>query len=177
MQLRFTAHVTPEPQGSVKAFVMADKEAASRAHARGTLEAIIEACKRSRAILTSDNTKLKAYRAQVAKAAKDALWEANIDYLMADKHVPMAFVIEFYLERPESCPKTRRYPSVRPDIDKLVRSTLDALKGVLYLDDAQVVDVAARKNYGTPERVEVSCSVMESLRPQQNGLFPPEIGG
>ena len=34
-----------------------------------------------------------------------------------------------------------------PDVDKLARSCLDALTGVLWTDDAQVADIHARKVY------------------------------
>jgi crossover junction endodeoxyribonuclease RusA len=35
----------------------------------------------------------------------------------------------------------------KPDLDKLCRAVLDALTGILYLDDAQVVALAASKRY------------------------------
>jgi crossover junction endodeoxyribonuclease RusA len=35
----------------------------------------------------------------------------------------------------------------RPDLDKLVRALLDALTGVVFVDDAQVVELVARKRY------------------------------
>jgi len=38
-------------------------------------------------------------------------------------------------------------PGVKPDLDKLVRSVLDALTGVVFRDDAQVVWLTARKCY------------------------------
>lgn len=175
MQLKFTAYTTPQPQGSVKAFVLPNKDGIREAARRilesslslSSIQAIIEKyVGRGRAILTSDNDKLKPYRAAVSKAAKDALWDSNIDCNpMAGRHVPVALVIDFYMERPESCPKRRLLPAVRPDLDKLLRSTLDALTEIVYEDDGQVVDVSARKYYGDPERVEVSVTVdqMETL--------------
>ena len=38
----------------------------------------------------------------------------------------------------------------RPDLDKLQRAVLDALTGVLFSDDGQVVQLAAVKQYGQP---------------------------
>jgi len=35
----------------------------------------------------------------------------------------------------------------RPDLDKLVRSTLDGLTGVLFVDDSQVAFITASKEY------------------------------
>lgn len=37
--------------------------------------------------------------------------------------------------------------TVKPDTDKLIRSTLDALTGVAYDDDSQVVNISACKIY------------------------------
>lgn len=39
----------------------------------------------------------------------------------------------------------------KPDLDKLVRAVLDALTGVLYVDDAQVVGFTAGKRYAEPD--------------------------
>jgi Holliday junction resolvase RusA-like endonuclease len=41
----------------------------------------------------------------------------------------------------------RRYPTTKPDLDKLARAVLDALTGVYYLDDAQVVSLDLQKAY------------------------------
>lgn len=44
----------------------------------------------------------------------------------------------------------------RPDLDNVVKSVTDALNGVVYLDDSQIVGIAATKSYGTPEGVAVT---------------------
>ena len=53
----------------------------------------------------------------------------------------------FHLPRPPSTPKRRIYPQVRPDVDKLGRAVLDALTGVVFVDDARVVELRCRKVY------------------------------
>jgi Holliday junction resolvase RusA-like endonuclease len=59
----------------------------------------------------------------------------------------------FRLDRPPSV--KRRWPSVKPDGDKLERSTLDALvKGGVLKDDALAVDLIARKRYATAQENE-----------------------
>lgn len=59
---------------------------------------------------------------------------------------PVEVKATFYLERPKTV--KRDSPSVRPDVDKLLRALLDALtqSGVIG-DDAQVCRVYADKTY------------------------------
>ena len=44
-----------------------------------------------------------------------------------------------------------RVPTSPPDLDKLIRGVLDALTGMAYHDDSQVVEVYARKVYASGE--------------------------
>jgi crossover junction endodeoxyribonuclease RusA len=134
--LRFTVYCHPEPQGSSKAFVIP-----------GT----------NRASVTSTNTKLKPYRHEVVRAVCYEMNVRNVERPWADKHVPVSLCLTFYFEKPPSVAKKRTECVVKPDIDKICRSTFDALTGVLFKDDAQVVEIVARKQYGTPERVEIIC--------------------
>lgn len=47
-----------------------------------------------------------------------------------------------------------------PDLDKLCRATLDALTGVIFKDDAQIVRLATGKEYGEPARAEITVRVL-----------------
>ena len=61
---------------------------------------------------------------------------------------PVGVSVCFTLPKPKSAPKTRRtWPDKRPDLDKLLRSTLDGLTGEVFADDAQVVLLVAEKAY------------------------------
>jgi Holliday junction resolvase RusA-like endonuclease len=62
-------------------------------------------------------------------------------------------LVEFL--KPKST-KAGLLPTVRPDADKLLRAILDALTGVGYADDSQVVQAAIMKAYGPWERVTVT---------------------
>lgn len=46
----------------------------------------------------------------------------------------------------------------RPDLDKLCRSTLDGLTGVLFCDDSQVAFMVASKAYALPGELE-GCTI------------------
>jgi Holliday junction resolvase RusA-like endonuclease len=43
------------------------------------------------------------------------------------------------------------YPEAKPDLDKLARAVFDALIGVWYTDDAQLVDLTIRKRYAAQD--------------------------
>jgi Holliday junction resolvase RusA-like endonuclease len=58
---------------------------------------------------------------------------------------PVDLSIIAVLHRPVTC--RREEPTVRPDWDDLGRIISDALNGVLYEDDAQVVRAAVQKIY------------------------------
>lgn len=45
------------------------------------------------------------------------------------------------------------YKSSRPDIDNLVKSFLDALNGIAYKDDSQVVKLSVSKIYGLYDQI------------------------
>lgn len=70
--------------------------------------------------------------------------------------------LTFYVPRPASVSyKKRRYPIVKPDIDKLSRTILDALNGVAYVDDSQVVCLHTRKFYGDNPGVVVAVRLFD----------------
>ena len=47
-------------------------------------------------------------------------------------------------------PSAPQYPTVRPDVTKLLRAVEDALTGIVWRDDSQVVWQVAWKEYGEP---------------------------
>ena len=54
-------------------------------------------------------------------------------------------------------PKTvkRDFPTVAPDLDKLIRAALDAMTAIAYIDDGQVIEITANKVYGPQAFLEV----------------------
>ena len=57
--------------------------------------------------------------------------------------------MDFYLPRPKSLPKRVVYPVKKPDASNLLKSLEDALKGIVFADDSQIVTVRATKHYAT----------------------------
>ena len=94
-------------------------------------------------ILGESSKKVKPWRQDVKAAALAARNGAPpIDG-------PVCMRVVFTLPKPKSAPKTKRtYPDRKPDIDKLLRSTLDALtEAGVFTDDARVVGVVMNKSF------------------------------
>lgn len=69
----------------------------------------------------------------------------------------------FLLPRPVSLPKKVLAATKKPDLDKLLRAVKDALTGVLWSDDSQVVTITAGKRYAaTEEGPGVSIAVVSA---------------
>jgi Holliday junction resolvase RusA-like endonuclease len=94
----------------------------------------------TRPIITTDNPKSKGWQQLVAEQAQSV---ARAGLFTG----PVVLTVTFRMPRPQSLPRRVLHHTKKPDLDKLVRSTKDALKGILYRDDAQVVDLHARKVY------------------------------
>ena len=95
-----------------------------------------------RGIMVESSAKVKPWREAVTFAAARA---AAKGYRQVG---PVGVTIMFYLRRPPSAPKSRRYPDRKPDLDKLIRSTLDALViGGVIEDDARIIAIRAGKVY------------------------------
>lgn len=136
-EIAFTVLGRPQTAGSKKAF----------AH-RTT----------GRIIVTDDNKRSKPWMQAVAAEAYN-----HVDELLDG---PLELEVTFYLVRPKghygsgknsatvkaSAPA---FPATRPDTTKLLRAVEDALTGVAYRDDGQIVDQVARKRFGAPERAEI----------------------
>jgi Holliday junction resolvase RusA-like endonuclease len=123
--LSFRVIGTPAPKGSWRAFV------------RG-----------KRAVLVADNRKTLPWCDAVTDAAHVAMGNRA-----AFHGVPLKVILIFFAKRPKGHftkrGELRRNAPLRPwrkpDLDKLARSTLDALTGVVFDDDARVVSLQCDK--------------------------------
>ncbi|HXE82947.1 MAG TPA: RusA family crossover junction endodeoxyribonuclease [Gemmatimonadales bacterium] len=143
--LTFTVPGEPIPQGSAKAFVH---------KATG------------RAIVTGDNPRTKGWRFQVAQFA--VMEAQRVGGFFASAHVPVKLTARCYFRRPASVSaKKRPAPVVKPDADKCLRALSDALTGVLWHDDAQVVGCVIEKHYaavGEMARAELEVQILGEAR-------------
>jgi crossover junction endodeoxyribonuclease RusA len=124
----------PVPQGSTRAFIP-----------KGW----------NRPIITSDNPKTKPWRQEIAGAAAEAMGRS----LPAECAIGVR--CEFYFCRPKSTKKSVLQKLTKPDVDKLCRSVLDALTGVAFGDDSQVVALMATKKFSAQPRAEITVEFLE----------------
>jgi Holliday junction resolvase RusA-like endonuclease len=113
--------------------------------------------------VTDDNPKTKGWQGEVGYAGALAM-EAIGATVPWDG--PLGLAVTFTLRRPKGHFGTGRNarklkksavprPITKPDATKLLRAIEDALSGVVWTDDAQVVEQLATKRYGEPEGAHV----------------------
>ena len=85
------------------------------------------------------------------------------------KGVPIVVSIEFGMRIPMSTSKKRResmindliHHAVKPDLDNLVKSVLDALNDVAWHDDAQIVELHVSKHYVSSPHIYIAIHETE----------------
>lgn len=121
--LRFTVLGVARPKGSTRAFMRPGMKFP---------------------IVTSDNKSVKGWeesvRAAIQQHAAGFFFEG-----------PVSVRIAFHLPRPKTLPKRVDAHTKKPDVDKLARGSLDAMKGILWTDDSQVVDLHVTKHYAADQ--------------------------
>lgn len=116
--------------------------------------------KSGRVTITEDCKASKEWKAAVALFAQQ-------NYSGAPLRGPLRLNIVFHMRRPNSHfgtgrnegrlkPSAPEYCTTRPDRTKLTRSTEDALTGILWRDDAQVVDGNISKVYSCRPGAEIT---------------------
>ena len=148
--LTFTVLGTPAPQGSFRAAYSAKSKRAF----------VIQSCKRT-----------MPWRQEVAAKAEEAMSHSD-QRLVGIFTGPLKLTAFFYMPRPKGHygkkglrPSAPPFPDKKPDLSKLVRAIEDAMTGIVYVDDAQIVSYDVEKLYsdGSP----ASCGVklmVESLK-------------
>lgn len=135
--IRFKVYGTPVPQGSVRAF---NNGGRARVTQGGSAES---------------RRKLADWRQAIGEEARHALPD---DAPLLEG--PVYVTVSFLMPKPKSAPKYLRHCTKKPDVDKLARSLLDAITGVLIIDDSQVVSLNVAKSYAIEDRPHADVLVM-----------------
>ena len=157
MRIEFDVIGEPAPQGSKRTVPIRNREGR-----------IVQKNGRDLTRTIEDNPRLPQWRQEVAQAAKSARESVALKGLLT---CAVALTLEFYRPRPKGDFGTGRnagklkasappYAIKRPDTLKLARAVEDALTGVVWVDDSQVVRHSLSKDWGDYFRVRV---VIETL--------------
>ena len=101
---------------------------------------------RSRAVVTSkgvhvyDPKRSRDWKAYFRMAAMKFKPEQPLDG-------PLALSVSFFLPRPKSRPKRDTWPDRKPDLSNLLKAVEDAMTGVFWRDDSQIVRAVQVKRY------------------------------
>ncbi len=125
---------------------------------------------------------------QQKKEKAQTKWLLRGQYGGAILTVPIHMNIIFYLPIPKSTSKKKRREMNlglisamhKPDVDNLVKFYMDCMTDVIYMDDAQVVDLHAQKKYADNPHVLISFSPLnekevadyEEMKEQSKNINP-----
>ena len=148
-ELAFTVLGKPQTAGSKRAFPIKRKN--------GTLGVVV----------SDDNKQTKNWQA----AVRDAAMQVFAGGLLTG---PLHVEMRFFFVRPASHYGSGRnagqvkasaplHAAKRPDVLKLSRAVEDALTGVVWRDDAQIVVEVLTKEFGEPTRAEVEISAIYTI--------------
>ena len=103
-----------------------------------------------------------SYEAMIAFFAKQAMGVTDLletpvsVFLYVRLPVPQSYS----KKRTEACLSGLEKPCKKPDIDNIAKTYLDAMNGVIFVDDTQVVDLHVKKLYS--DKAGVDVMVMEA---------------
>jgi Holliday junction resolvase RusA-like endonuclease len=96
-------------------------------------------------------------------------WSNRIALAAAASRPPAIFegalkaTLTFTRTRPTSLKKSVDYPTTRPDLDNMSKKLLDALEGIVYRDDAQLVMLTKVKRFGDTPGVAIRIEALPPL--------------
>jgi len=108
--------------------------------------------RRGKFVSTYTDEKTKTYENQISDIAMVAMGasEPLKTPLVAFIYISYPIPASYSKTRKEDCLSGLERPTKKPDIDNIVKAFLDSMNGIVYVDDAQVVDLFTTKVYGEP---------------------------
>jgi len=113
--------------------------------------------KRGNFVQTYTPEKTKTYESEVAMMAKAAMGasEALEGALEAFIYVTFAVPDSYSKKRSEACLSGLEKHTKKPDLDNVVKSVVDGMDKIVFLNDSQITSIHATKVYGEIAKVEV----------------------
>lgn len=108
-------------------------------------------------VRTYTPVKTVTYENQVREAGQKAMGSSEPlkTPITAFIHVRLPVPKSYSKQRTKDCLGGFEAPAKKPDLDNVVKSVTDALNGVCYVDDGQIVNIHATKVYATVAGVDV----------------------
>ena len=104
--------------------------------------------------------KTASYESEIAKSAKEAM--EGMEPLESPIKLNLMFImpipVSYSKKRKEACLNKSEQHLKLPDIDNMVKAVCDAMNGIVYKDDGQVVTLIAHKAYGLSPHVFIKIS-------------------
>ena len=118
--------------------------------------------------VTPDKT--RAYEKEVAWRAAEAM--AGLERM----ECPVRVSIDLHMKIPESWSKVRRLAALsgeigmttKPDLSNVLKGIEDAMNGIVYLDDSQIIEAVVRKLYGDYPRANITVVEADGRGSQGN---------
>ena len=119
--------------------------------------------RRGNFVSTYTPLKTKLYEDQIREVASQAMGSSEPleTPITACFYITMPVPASYSKKAREACLSGETRPTKKPDVDNILKAFLDAMNGIVYLDDCQVVDLHVKKVYGSIGLVEVL--IIESL--------------
>ncbi len=110
--------------------------------------------------------KTAGYESTVALAASQAMaGRAPIEGpVVANLFIALPIPASWSKKKQAQAAADELLPTTKPDSDNVVKAVFDAINGIVWNDDTQVVDHAAKKRYRARPGVWVAISSMEAAR-------------
>ena len=94
----------------------------------------------------------RSYQGRTVKSATARAWQAQAALLAKAKGMmPVAGAVALEIVLHPRQTKTGQASKVRLDVDAPIKATMDALQGVAYADDKQVIRVSSELGYPLPK--------------------------
>lgn len=112
-----------------------------------------------------DPKKVATFKRQLGMLAKQQMLDRGLEPYDG----PLEVSMEFYRPVQASISNKERdrrlsgvhRPTVKPDLDNYIKSTLDALNGIIWADDNLIVTETAEKKYSDHPRIVIEVNLYE----------------